>query len=203
MSRENVARPAAPAPGRRARRTPLERFALRFPGVACRIAAIVPRLTARNPTLAQFRALVLAANEAFNRGDFATAFAALAPDCEWHPFEESAEGGVLVGPEQVARFFADLADTFPGFRNEPVHFLQVGDGVFVVLWRVRGTGGASSVPTAIAHGGLWELREGVPVRVREFTTWEETLSAAGLDPSTAAELRGAERSGGRPRARIG
>jgi ketosteroid isomerase-like protein len=146
-----------------------------------------------NPTLEQFEVALRASNEAFNRGDFATAFAALAPDCEWHTFEELA-GGVLVGPEQVSRFFADLADTFPGVRNEPMHFLQADDGVFVVLWRARGTGGASRVPTAIAHGGLWELREGVPVRVREFSTWEETLSAAGLDPSTAAELRGAERS---------
>jgi len=38
-----------------------------------------------NPTLEQFRALFVAGNEAFNRGDFATAFAALAPDCEFHP----------------------------------------------------------------------------------------------------------------------
>jgi hypothetical protein len=38
--------------------------------------------TVPNPTLEQFKAAFLSANEAFNRGDFATAFAGLGPDCE-------------------------------------------------------------------------------------------------------------------------
>jgi hypothetical protein len=75
--------------------------------------------------LERFKAGFLAANEAFNRGDHATAFAALAPDCEWHPFESAPEGP-LIGPEQVCRFFEDILGTFPDLRSEPVHFLQVG-----------------------------------------------------------------------------
>lgn len=148
-----------------------------------------------NPTLEQFKAAFLAGNEAFNRRDFATAFAALAPDCEWHSVAYATER-VLIGPEQVCRFFEqEIFGTFPDWRTDPVHFLQAGDGLFVVLLSGRGTGAASSAPTHLDLAEVFELREGVPVRVREFPTWEEALSAAGLDPSKAAGIRRAERPG--------
>jgi hypothetical protein len=179
----------------RARRTPVERFALRFPGLVRRVSPIVVRLRRSNPTLDQFRAAWLAGNEAFNRRDFAAAFAALAPDCEFHSVAYATER-VLVGPEQVCRFFEqEIFVTFPDWRTDPVQFLQAGDGLFVVLMRGHGTGGASRAPTSLDLAAVWELRQGVPVRVREFPTWEEALSAAGLHPSTAAGIRRAERSG--------
>jgi SnoaL-like protein len=149
-----------------------------------------------NPSLEQFKAAFLAGNEAFNRGDFMTAFAGLPPDCEWHSVAYATER-VLVGPEQVCRFFEqEIFGTFPDWRSDPVHFLQAGDGVYVVLLRGQGTGGASGAPTHLDLSEVWELREGVPARVRELPSWEEALGAAGLDPSIAAEVREAERSGG-------
>lgn len=121
----------------RSRRTPLERFALRFPALVRRIAPVVLRLRASNPTLGQFRAAFLAGNEAFNRGDFATAFAGLGPDCEWHSVAYATER-VLVGPGEVSRFFEqEIFRTFPDWRTDPVHFLQADDGVFAVLLRER------------------------------------------------------------------
>ncbi len=146
-----------------------------------------------NPTLEQFKAAFLARNEEFNRGDFAAAFAGLAPDCEWHSVAYATER-VLVGPEQVCRFFEqEIFGTFPDWRTDPVRFLQAGDGVFVILMRGAGTGGASGAPTLLDLAEVWELRGGVPVRVREFPTWEDALGATGLEASTAADLRRAER----------
>jgi ketosteroid isomerase-like protein len=148
-----------------------------------------------NLTLDQFQAAFLAGNEAFNRGDLAAAFAALPPDCEWHSVAYATER-VLLGPDQVCRFFEDeIFGMFRGWRSEPVHFLQAGDGVFVILLSGRGTGSSSGAPVHLDLSEVWELRGGVPVRVREFPTWEEALSAAGLDPSSAGDLRKAERSG--------
>jgi ketosteroid isomerase-like protein len=159
--------------------------------------------TASNLTLEQFRAVFVAGNEAFNRGDFATAFAGLAPDCEWHLWDAffagtvGAETRVLVGRDQVRRFFErEIHDAFPDFHDEPVRFLQAGDGVFVVLHQARGTGRVSGAPIGVDHGQIWELRGSVPVRVREFSVWEDALSAAGLDPSIADEIRRAEQIGG-------
>ena len=177
------------------RHTPLERFTLRFPGLVRRISRTVLRLRASNPTLWQFRAAFLAGNEAFNRGDFVTAFAGLPSGCEWHSVAYATER-VLVGPEQVCRFFEEeIFGTFPDWRSDPVHFLHAGDGIFVVLLIGRGTGGASRAPTRLELSEVWELREGAPVRVREFPSWDEALSATGLDASIAAEIRTA----GRPR----
>jgi hypothetical protein len=145
-------------------------------------------------TLAQFRDAFLAGNEAFNRRDFDTAFAGLAPDCEWYSVAYATER-VLVGPEQVSRFFEqEIFGTFPDWRTDPVHFLQAEDGVYVVLLLGRGTGGASRAPTRLDLAEVWELREGVPVRVQEYPTWEEALSTAGFDPSIAADVRSRERS---------
>lgn len=148
-----------------------------------------------NLTLDQFRAAFLAGNEAFNSGDFAAAFAALSPDCEWHSVAYATER-VLVGPDQVCRFFEDeIFGLFRGWRSEPIHFLQAGDGVFVVLLSGNGTGVSSGAPVHLDLAEVWKLRSGVPVRVQEFPSWEEAFSAAGLDPSSASELRKAERSG--------
>src|SRR5438128_3619979 len=115
-------------------RTSLDRFALRFPAIVRRMSATWPRLRlGSNVTLGQFRAAFFAGNEAFNRGNFAAAFALLPRDCEWHSVAYATER-VLVGPEQVCRFFEEeIFGTFRGWRSEPVHFLQAGDGVFVVL----------------------------------------------------------------------
>jgi SnoaL-like domain len=147
-----------------------------------------------NPTLGQFKAAFLAGNRAFNRGDFRTAFAGLPPDCEFHPLAYATER-VLVGPEEVCRFFEEeIFGTFPDWRTDPVYFEQARDGVFVVLLRGRGTGGASRARARVDLAEVWELREGVPIRVREFPAWEEALSAAGLDPAGAAEIRRAERA---------
>jgi hypothetical protein len=143
-------------------------------------------------TLGQFRAAFLAGNEAFNRGDFAAAFASLPPACEWHSVAYATER-VLVGPEQVSRFFEDeIFGVFQGWRSNPVHFVQAHDEVFVVLLSGRGTGSSSGAPVHLDLAEVWELRGDIPVRVREFSTWEQGLSAAGLDPATARELRKAE-----------
>lgn len=149
-----------------------------------------------NPTLEQFKVAFLVGNEAFNRGDFATAFAGLAPDCEWHPLACATER-VLVGPGEVCVSSSRRSSTRSG-TGAPTLLTscRAGDGVFVVLLRGRGTGRASRAPTRVDLAEVWELREGVPARVREFPTWEEALSAAGLDPSTAADFRRGERSGG-------
>jgi hypothetical protein len=109
-------------------------------------------------TLGQFRAAFLAGNEAFNRGDFAAAFASLPPACEWHSVAYATER-VLVGPEQVSRFFEDeIFGVFQGWRSNPVHFVQAHDEVFVVLLSGRGTGRSSGAPVHLDLAEVWELR---------------------------------------------
>jgi ketosteroid isomerase-like protein len=151
-------------------------------------------MSPENLTLGQFRAAFLAGNEAFNRGDFAAAFALLAPNCEWHSVAYATER-VLVGPEAVCRFFQEeIFGMFRAWRSEPMHFLQASEGVFVVLLSGHGIGSSSGAPVDLDLAEVWELRGGVPVRVQEFPHWEQALTAAGLDPSGAAKLRKTRRA---------
>jgi hypothetical protein len=111
---------------------------------------------------------------------------------------------VLVGPDEVCRFFEkEIFATFTDWCTEPVAILQAGDGMFVVLLRGQGTGAASGAPVRVDLGEVWELRDGIPVRVVEFPTWEEALSAGGLNASTATDVRKGERSGTQLRGRSG
>jgi hypothetical protein len=55
-----------------------------------------------NLTLEQFEGAYLAFVEAFNRGDFVTAFAGLAPDCEFRTLEDLPGERVIVGPSIAA-----------------------------------------------------------------------------------------------------
>jgi hypothetical protein len=168
-------------------RTAFERIAIRYPGLVRGFSAANARLGGiRNPTLDQFRAMFIAGNEAFNRGDFAAAFAGVAADCEYCPVAYATEG-LLVGREQICRFFErEIFGTFADWRTDPVGFLQAGGGVFVVLMRGTGTGAASGVPTTVDFAAVWELSKGVPVRVHEYPSREQALSAVGLDRSAAA-----------------
>jgi hypothetical protein len=59
-------------------------------------------------TLEQFKRGYLAFLSAFNRGDFATAFSVLAPDCEFSTIEELLEARVMVGREQVRSYFEEV-----------------------------------------------------------------------------------------------
>jgi hypothetical protein len=147
-----------------------------------------------NLTLEQFRDGYLNNSlPAFNRGDFAVAFARLAPDCEFYPFEEISGEGVLVGPEQVCRFFEELFETFPDWRVESVRVLQAPDGTIVTLERGRGSGRTSEVSGVLEFANTLELRGSMVVCVRQYASWEQGLLAAGLDPSIAADARGPER----------
>jgi ketosteroid isomerase-like protein len=140
-------------------------------------------------TLDQFKGAYLAGNAAFNRGDFVTAFAGLAPNCEFRTLEDVPGEPVLVGREQVIAFFEEVFEALPDWQVEPVRILQAADDVFVALERGLGSGRGSGAPTVQEIVTVYELRDLMAVRVHQYTTWEEGLSASGLDPSIAADVR--------------
>ena len=147
-----------------------------------------------NLTLDQYEDAYLAFLAAFNRQDLATAFAALTPDCEFSTVQELLGERWLIGREQVTRFFEEVFEVLPDWHVEPLRFLQAADDVFVTLERGRGTGRSSGAPTVIDFATIAELRDSLVARVRQYSTWEEGLRAAGFDPSIAADVRRSARS---------
>jgi hypothetical protein len=85
-------------------------------------------------------------------------------------------------------------EVLPDWRVETVRFLQAADDVFITLDRGRGKGRGSGAPSILDFASVAEVRDLLVVRVRQYTTWEEGLRAAGLDPSIAAGVRRSARS---------
>jgi predicted SnoaL-like aldol condensation-catalyzing enzyme len=142
-----------------------------------------------NLTLEQFEGAYLAFVEAFNRGDFATAFAGLAPDCEFRTLEDLPGERVIVGRERVISFFEEVLEVLPDWHVESVRVLKATDDVFVAFDRGLGSGRGSRAPAVGEIATVYELSDLTTVRVHQYTSWEEGLRACGLDPSIAAEVR--------------
>lgn len=142
-----------------------------------------------NPTLRLARAAYFEAIRAFNRHDFRTAFGLLSPECEFQTIEQF-EARTLVGAKEVVRFFNEEAlDLFPNWSVQTIRFLQAAPGIFVTLDRGRGSGRESGTPVVLDLSTVLQIRRWRVVRVDQLPTWEEGLSASGLDPAIAADVR--------------
>jgi len=127
-----------------------------------------------------FRSAYEQGNEAFNRGDFQTAFGGLPDEFEFYTWPDSPEPGPHRGPGGVIRFFTDLRATLGGWSAKPTEYIDAGNGIVIVAIAVSGM--AESV--GLYAGGMgfqvWETRDLVPLRCREFASRKEALEAAGL-----------------------
>jgi ketosteroid isomerase-like protein len=118
--------------------------------------------------------------DAFNRGDYAAALAALAPDIEWH-----APSGVSIGEEiyrghhAVQRAFVLWLDAWETYRFEPTELLDRGDNVVVTGTQI-GRGRGSGVEINLQTFNVFTLRNGKIIRMRTFDDRAAALEAAGL-----------------------
>jgi ketosteroid isomerase-like protein len=123
--------------------------------------------------------------EAFNRRDFARAAHYLHPEGEVYPGVVGLDppgggsGSRLRGREELRRFFQDLGDTWTTVTVEQKEVIEAPDGRILVVesWRVRGRDGVE-VDTRIID--VYELRDGLIVRVDGFRDRAEALEAVGL-----------------------
>ena len=129
--------------------------------------------------LEDFRRAYLASNEAFNRHEFETAFAGLPPDFTWETFPDSPGVDRLEGLDAVMQGFHDLVALFPDWRVEPQEFIEAGDAILVRNVGVA-TGRASGTPVRQPFTQVWEFRDGLAFRVREYPDHEAALAAVGL-----------------------
>lgn len=68
-----------------------------------------------------------------------------------------------------------------GSELEPLYVLDLGDRVLNLgLWHIRGRGSGALLHQDLAQ--LVTLRDGLVVRDQTFTSWDEGLQAAGLEP---------------------
>ncbi len=118
--------------------------------------------------------------DAWNARDEELAAGYLTPDIEWAPAGPAAvERVVYRGPEECARGFAAVWETWEEFRFEEREIRELGDSV---LWlgRVHMKGGTSHVELDQEFANLFRLRDRRIARSTAFLDWGEALEAAGI-----------------------
>jgi len=124
-------------------------------------------------------ARVRRAFDAFSRRDVEGLVAACAEDIEFHlPTAQLTRVGLPYrGHEGVRTYMRDAARVWAELRLEPREFHETGDLV-VATGRVYAWGSGRVVDTPAAW--VWQLRDGLAVRVDVYESRAEALSAAGI-----------------------
>jgi hypothetical protein len=119
---------------------------------------------------------VVASYEALNEGDVDRAMEALAEDAEWHESEALPETGVYRGRESIRAFLTDFLASWESFQQEVEEVRVAADRVAVLIHlTARGRESSAEVDAKYAH--VWQLREGLGVRVDAYYDRSEALEA--------------------------
>ena len=120
--------------------------------------------------------------EALAGGDMEAVLAVIDPNAVLEDAPGLPDAGEWHGHEGVLAGIAAEEEHQEGWTIEPVHFLDVGDEVVVLITqRARGRYSKIDMTRPIAH--IWRFADGRAVRLRSFSSWEEALAAVGLDQS--------------------
>jgi len=91
----------------------------------------------------------------------------------WNPIEELPTQGREAVRASVAHWRAEWDD----YRVMPERFVEIGDSVVVTV-RLRGRGRGSGIEIDALFHDVYRLREGLIVRMDQFTERSEALAAA-------------------------
>ena len=122
--------------------------------------------------------------EAFARGEFEAAFAAYDPDVEWKTADDEPDSRVYRGVAELREFAAHLADPWSDRFGDAISyedFIDCGDWV-VAPWSGLVHGHGSGIEVEISETYAVLVRDGRIVRVDEYRTADEALTAVGRPP---------------------
>jgi len=123
--------------------------------------------------------------EAFARGDIAYILEQLDPGVEWHaPTTVPFSKGLHRGPNEVAQFFAGIAEHVSEPSVETYEFLPAGDRI-VVLACFRGRGIETGIPFEAPEVHLWRLSGSKVVEERSYADTAAIVQALGSGAAVA------------------
>ncbi len=94
-------------------------------------------------------------------------------------FPDLPDRTTYVGREGLVERNRHFIEVWGDFVIEPVEFIDAGDLV-IVVWEIHGHGTASGAPVDSPGVFVYELRDGMVVRDRAFTSKSKALAALGL-----------------------
>ena len=122
---------------------------------------------------------VLAAHEAFNRGDLDATVEFFHPEAVWIPYLAGLEGREFRGHAALLDMWRDLRQNYAGFQIDPQEVIDGGDRMVVVV-EARTIEPRSGVEVRQKWAQLMSIRDDLIERVEPFPTREAALEAAGL-----------------------
>jgi ketosteroid isomerase-like protein len=117
--------------------------------------------------------------KAWERRDTKAVLRLYDPAIVWQSREGDPLGATYRGHEGVRTYFREWFETFEGYDAMAETFIDAGDKV-VVGSRVIGRGKASGIEIGMSGWQVYELRNGLVVRVDFFQTETEALEAVGM-----------------------
>ncbi len=124
---------------------------------------------------------LMRSNEAFNRGDYQSAWAGYDPDVEFRDLNHPPDSPEAVrGIGAMEDVLAQWRQSFPDLTATVEDLVDAGDAVVLVTrWRGKGTGSGIAVDTLAAE--VYEFADGRIVRVTMgYESRDEALQAVGL-----------------------
>ena len=135
--------------------------------------------------LRTFRQIFEQANRAWNEGDVKSAYAALPESMDYRLAPTGPHARVLHRRDQVVAFFEEFQQTFPDARTASHEFIEGGEGIVIVGFRVTGSGRSSGAGTEMEIWQVWQVSDDlVPLAVSEFSDRRGALQAAGVRQSS-------------------
>jgi ketosteroid isomerase-like protein len=167
-------------------RTFADRLTVRFPRTARVTLALgiwlsTPRSAIRRDGL---RRVLRSGWAAAPRKDWELMFVRYSPEVIWEIPEEFQTLGFPAGyrgHDGLVQGLEQFSEAFESWEIRPARALDFGDRV-LALGRFHGKARASGVEWEQEFSQLVTLRRGLVVRDRFFYSWEQGLTAAGLDP---------------------
>lgn len=98
------------------------------------------------------------------------------------------DAGEYRGHLGFARWLENWGVAWAEFSIEPEEFLDAGARV-VVVFRVTATGRGSGVAVERQDAMVWEIRDGMAVRLDYYNSREQALGAVGLPAQARAQER--------------
>ena len=128
--------------------------------------------------LSGFREAYLAGNRAWNEHDFERAYAGVAERVEYQLSHSWPDARPLRGRDEVVAFFDGFCETFPDVQGTVGEIVALDEETIFVGLHVTGTGRGSGATVEMALWQVWELAEGLAVRVAEYDDRQDALEAA-------------------------
>ena len=104
----------------------------------------------------------------------------MAADAEWVTAREIDGRTVWAGREEFVDFMRTWTEPFENWSVQIERLIDVDDDRVVALTHQSATGEESGVPVEMNLAQLYELKDGLIVRVTHYVTHADALEAAGL-----------------------